>query len=57
MRYNDTDNRYLPALELVPAIIGVDQGIVLGIHDPADRAAEIVLFRYGDVEGFHGHHN
>jgi len=54
MRYNDTDNRYLPALELIPAIIGVDQAIVLGIYDLADRAAETVLLRYSDVEDFHG---
>lgn len=45
---------YLPTLEFVPAIVGIDHGIVLGIHDLADRAGEIILLRDSDVEDFHG---
>lgn len=55
---NDTDNRYLPALEPAPAIIGIDYGIVLGAYDLADRATETVPLRYGNIEDFHsGNHN
>lgn len=57
-RCNDIPPLYPPTLDLVTAIVGVDRRIVLGIHDPADRAAEIVLLRYGDVEDFRpGCHN